>query len=138
MRLKLYKNIATSIPLKKIKQLFGEIYEAKQPGTVNLIFTDDKHMKQLNRQFRNIDKTTDVLSFNIEMNPAEDREVFGEIYISVKVATKQAKEYGATLKEEYLRLICHGFLHLLGYDHMKKKDAAVMQKAENHYLGLLD
>jgi len=137
VRLVIYKKVATSIPLKNIKRLFAELYEPEKPGIINIVFTDDKHMKQLNRHFRKLDKTTDVLSFNLEADPAGDREVFGEIYISVRVAQRQAKEYGASLKDEYLRLICHGFLHLLGYDHMKKKDAAVMEKAEKHYLGLL-
>lgn len=138
MRLKIYKEVATSVPLKKVKQLFAEIYGTKKSGTVNIVFTNDKQMKQLNAQFRKKDKTTDVLSFNIETDPVAEEQVFGEIYISVAVATKQAKEYETTLKEEYLRLICHGFLHLLGYDHIKKSDAVKMQSAEQHYLGMLN
>ena len=76
---------------------------------------------------------TDVLSFNIDEISQEDG-IFGEIYISVSAARKQAFSYGATLNEEILRLFCHGMLHLFGYDHMNKKDEKIMKEKENLFL----
>ena len=77
---------------------------------VNLI--DDKLMRRLNRKYRGIDKTTDVLSFEI----GEDG-ILGEVYISYPKAQRQAKEYNCSLGEELVRLVGHGSLHLLGYSH---------------------
>jgi len=78
-------------------------------------------------------QSTDVLSFNIDL-PEDTGNIFGEIYISVPTATRQAKRAGHSVLREYLRLSCHGLLHLFGYDHEKQSDAAVMLKRENHFL----
>ena len=133
----LYKDVPVTIPKKKLTVLFDSIFDdilgKKSVGTVNLVFTDDAKMKSLNKQFRQKNKTTDVLSFRIDNTESED-DVFGEIYISVKVATKQAAGYDAPLSEELMRLACHGLLHILGYDHIKIKDAVKMKAAEDYYL----
>lgn len=84
-----------------------------------MLLTDDREMRTLNREYRKKDKTTDVLSF-----PAEDGDErvkrsgpLGDLVISVPQAKRQAKEYQHSLDQELIRLIVHGFLHLLGYDH---------------------
>lgn len=91
----------------------------------SIIFIDDKEMKNLNQQYRHIDRTTDVLSFAFEdsMNIANNKcRMLGEIYISVDKAKEQAGEYGHAYLRELSFLMIHGFLHLLGYDHMTDED----------------
>lgn len=140
MKLKVFKEVSARVPSKKLEALFKAVIGAEKPGewtgTINLVFTGDSQMKKLNRQFRGLAKTTDVLSFNVDQ-PVSAESVFGEIYISVPTADKQAESYGGTFAEEYLRLACHGLLHLFGYDHIKQKDAAQMSEREEYYLGRL-
>jgi probable rRNA maturation factor len=83
-------------------------------SSATIAFVSDKTIRQLNRQFRSIDKPTDVLSF-----PAEDTNDLnlGDIAISADTAAAQAKENGLTFDEEVAQLILHGLLHLSGYDH---------------------
>ena len=83
-------------------------------STATIAFVSDKAIRQLNHQFRNVDKATDVLSF-----PADEPDKFnlGDIAISVETAARQAKENGLTFDEEVAQLILHGLLHLSGYDH---------------------
>ena len=84
----------------------------KPDSSATIAFLSDKSIRQLNRQFRGIDKATDVLSF-----PADDEANLGDIAISVDTAAAQAKENGLTFDEEVAQLILHGLLHLSGYDH---------------------
>ena len=83
-------------------------------ASATIAFVSDKTIRQLNRQFRGVDKATDVLSF-----PADDPDNsnLGDIAISVDTASAQAKENGLTFDEEVAQLILHGLLHLSGYDH---------------------
>jgi len=85
----------------------------KKDSSATIAFVSDKTIRQLNRQFRGVDKATDVLSF-----PAADEERnLGDIAISVETAAAQAKENGLTFDEEVAQLILHGLLHISGYDH---------------------
>ncbi|MCK4632153.1 MAG: rRNA maturation RNase YbeY [candidate division Zixibacteria bacterium] len=102
----------------------------------NLVFVSDRKMRILNRDYRKKDTTTDVLSFCIDDVAANDT-IFGEIYISVEQARRQATGYGATLNEEIVRLTCHGLLHLFGYDHKRKAETVLMQEKEQLYLNRL-
>ena len=81
-------------------------------SSTTIAFVSDKTIRKLNRQFRGVDKATDVLSF-----PAEEQLNLGDIAISVDTAAKQAKENGLRFDEEVAQLILHGLLHLSGYDH---------------------
>ena len=84
----------------------------KSESSATIAFVSDKRIRELNRQFRGVDKATDVLSF-----PAEERFNLGDIAVSVDTAALQAKENGLTLHREIAQLILHGLLHLCGYDH---------------------
>ena len=86
----------------------------KNDSSATIAFVSDKNIRGLNRQFRGVDKATDVLSF-----PAgdADKSNLGDIAISVETAARQAKENGLTFDEEVAQLILHGLLHLCGYDH---------------------
>ena len=95
---------------------------------LNVIFIDDEVMHEMNRNYRGIDRTTDVLSFALNDNKRIDTEinVLGDIYISIDKMKSQALEYGHSEKRELSFLTVHGILHLLGYDHMEKCDEEIM------------
>jgi len=103
---------------------------------VDVIFVDDGFMKKINREFTGRRKTTDVLSFGIKegKNMGVDYPGLGDIYVSLDQAKRQAREYRISLKEEASRLVIHGLLHLLGYDHKNKRQAKMMEKKEAAYL----
>ncbi len=95
----------------------------------SIILVNDDTIKKINKDYRKIDKITDVISFAFEDNndfKNNDIRVLGDIYISIPQMERQAKEYGNTIKRELSFLTIHGLLHLLGYDHMTKEDEKVM------------
>lgn len=103
-------------------------------GDVNVVFSDDKHLRQLNRDFRKINKPTDVLSFELGDPHHPKSKTLGEIYISIETAERQAVEAGHTLEAEVIHLAVHGVLHLLGYEHDTDPAFERMQFKENEYL----
>ncbi len=96
----------------------------------NLIIVDNEYIKYLNSTYRKIDRETDVITFALEDEDSvvlpSDVRILGDIYISLDKAKTQSAEYGHSLLRELSFLAVHGFYHLLGYDHMNKKDEAVM------------
>lgn len=138
LRLCVFRDAKTRLPLKKINAIFKQaVQEETKPdwrGSVNLVFTNDRLIRKLNRVHRKKDKATDVLSFSVDP-PVSSEAVFGEIYISCTTAKRQAKALGVDLVDEYVRLFCHGLLHLFGYDHIKSEDARVMRRREDRLLG---
>ena len=106
----------------------------KLKGVVfNIIFVDNKTIKKINKEYRNIDKETDVISFALE--DSKDIELdgvrlLGDIYISVDKIESQAKQYGHSKKREMAFLTIHGLLHLLGYDHQTKEEEKIMFKEQ--------
>lgn len=137
MKLQIFKEAGGRIPRKKLRELFELIVEEEaEPGgsaRVNLVITDNRNIRRLNRDFRKIDRATDVLSFNID-SQAEDDGTFGEIYISSAVADRQARENKIAFSDEIIRLFCHGLLHLFGYDHIRKADQRMMRSREEDCL----
>ncbi len=132
MEFAITKATATRVPRQRLQSLARAIGrgEKLRPGDrASLIFGSDNLLRQLNARWRDNDRPTDVLSF-----PFDDDGFLGEIYISVETAARQAVTYEATLSQEYLRLACHGCLHLLGYDHVVDSDAQRMRVAEQRYL----
>jgi probable rRNA maturation factor len=107
------------------------------PSTVSYILTEDTHSRQLNHAYRNIDKTTDVLSFELTDPIHPGNAYLGEVYISVDRAQQQAKNANRTLQEESTHLAVHGTLHLLGHKHDTDKGYKQMQKEEKKYLAFL-
>lgn len=108
----------------------------KVDSGVDVIFVDDKFMRQLNKKFTKRNRTTDVLSFGMRGGEPEAIEYpsLGDIYVSLDQAKRQAEEYGVGFEEEVERLVAHGLLHLLGYDHANKKEENIMRKKEEMYL----
>lgn len=136
MKLSMFKETPVRVPAARLRQLFDMVSSAEGPrqtGEVNLVFATDAGMRRLNLQYRGLDRTTDVLSFNLD-EPSDDEGIFGEVYISVARADRQAEEYGHGRYEEYLRLACHGFLHLFGYDHEAPTEQKRMQARESFFL----
>lgn len=105
-------------------------------GILNIVFVNDPYIQSLNRQYRDKNETTDVLSFSyLNTTDFPDTRLIGEIYISIDTAEKQAKDYGHDLQSELYKLFVHGFLHIFGYDHKKKEDYRVMEGLESEILG---
>lgn len=98
--------------------------------TFNLIIVDNDYIHELNKNYRHIDRETDVITFALEDDDSliipTDERILGDIYISIDKAISQAEEYGHSLLRELSFLAVHGFYHLLGYDHMTKEDEKVM------------
>ena len=117
--------------LSKLKEFLINVSKDEKLGNVifNVIIVDNDKIHEINKQYRNIDRETDVISFALEddksFNTTEVR-MLGDIYISIDRVRSQAKEYGHSFKRELYFLAIHGLLHLLGYDHMKEEDEKVM------------
>lgn len=96
----------------------------------NVIIINNEEIHKINKEYRGIDRSTDVISFALEdykdIKYENDYRVLGDIYISIDKVKEQAKEYGHSEKRELAFLAVHGLLHLLGYDHMEKEDEKVM------------
>jgi len=133
------QNIHPELKVKKkaLQLLVNEILKSeKEDLGVDLIFVDDKFMRQLNKRFTKRNKTTDVLSFGMRGGEPEAIEYssLGDIYVSLDQAKSQAVEYKAGFEEEVARLVAHGLLHLLGYDHKGKNEEGIMREKEEMYL----
>lgn len=102
---------------------------------LSVSFIGDRSMRELNREWRNIDRATDVLSFTQEGGP--DPTLLGDIVISLETAERQSARYGSTLHEEIKKLIVHGVLHLTGHDHKKKKEQEKMWEEEARLMLLI-
>ncbi|TDT51095.1 rRNA maturation RNase YbeY [Fonticella tunisiensis] len=120
---------------------------------LSVVLTDDAGIKEINREFRNIDKATDVLSFPMldfeegyydeedmdieDLNPDSGAVVLGDMVISLERAKSQSEEYGHTFEREVAYLTVHSILHLLGYDHEREEDRLIMRSKEEEILGRL-
>lgn len=104
-------------------------YEKIKNVIFNIIIVDNNYIHKLNKEYRGIDQPTDVISFALEDNAdliQSNLRVLGDIYISIDKVYEQAKEYGHSNLREICFLMIHGFLHLLGYDHMEEAEEKVM------------
>ena len=126
-----YLNDVLSYAIKKLKV---------DNSYFNIIFIDDEEMHKMNKEYRGIDKTTDVLSFALNDNKRIDTpvNVLGDIFISIPKMIEQSKEYNHSEKRELSFLAVHGLLHLLGYDHMNKDDEIKMFGLQEEILNELN
>ena len=141
-----YRKVAEDVIDKAL-----EVEEFPYEVEVSLVLTDDAAIHELNKQFREMDRSTDVLSFPMMDYPApgdfslldlsatseNDELILGDIVISVDHVLAQAKEYGHSRKREYAFLIAHSMLHLMGYDHMTPDEATLMEEKQSYILDLL-
>ena len=107
--------------------------EKVENAIFSIILVDEKEIQKINKEYRGIDKITDVISFAFEDNANvvyNDIRILGDIYVCIPRMIDQAKEYGHSEKRELSFLIVHGLLHLLGYDHQTKEDEEIMFKKQ--------
>ncbi len=112
-------------------------YEKLNNLEFSIIIVDNEKIHELNKNFRGIDRPTDVITFALEDNedfPEMETRVLGDIYISLDKAKGQAIEYGHSFLRELAFLSVHGFLHLLGYDHMKEDEEKIMFSKQEEIL----
>ena len=108
---------------------------------LNIVIVDNEKIREINKEYRNKDAVTDVISFAFEEVKDvnyEDVRFLGEIYISYERCKEQAKDYGHSVRREFCYLAVHGLLHLLGYDHMTEEDKKVMRALEEEILNEYD
>ncbi len=107
----------------------------------NIIIINNERIQEINKEYRNKDAVTDVISFAFEESDNikyENIRFLGEIYISYERCKSQAQEYGHSIERELCYLSIHGLLHLLGYDHMEEEDKKVMRALEEEILSEYD
>lgn len=123
-----------------------EVLSIKENYEVDVSLLDEESIHEINRDYRGVDRPTDVISFAFNddksslgaINSPDFPKMLGEILICYPIARAQAEEYGHSLKRELAFLFLHGLLHLLGYDHMKKEDEEVMFALQDRILSLLE
>lgn len=127
---------------RKIIETASELLSIEDDIELSVIFVDDEKIHEINRDYRNIDRSTDVISFALEDNEqyyleGMPREL-GDIFISIDHAKLQAQEYGHSFYRELCFLFTHGLLHLLGFDHMEENDEKEMFALQNQILNVLE
>ena len=142
------ENLEEEKLIEKVVSTVLEMEQIKKKLDVYITLTNNENIRKINAEHRQIDKTTDVLSFpmfdraEIDSLKVEDEEEFedilGDIIVSVEKVREQAEEYGHSFERELAYLVTHGMLHLLGYDHMIEEEKVVMRKREEEILGALE
>ena len=148
-----YKEIEEKVEYQKtIQKVLEKCFEEEKmidsKLMITIILTNAEKIKEINKQFRNIDKATDVLSFPmferdelenlIKNKQFKHEDVLGDIIISIPKVEEQAKEYGHSFERELSYMIVHGFYHLMGYDHIKEEDKQKMRAKEEKILNQLN
>ena len=131
--------------IEKIKDIIIECldYEGYDDNyEVSLSFVDNKEIHELNREYRGVDRVTDVLSFPLLSDDFEDVELeeesLGDIVVSLERALEESIEYNHSFEREVCFLICHSMFHLLGYDHDTDENTKEMREKEEHILNKLN
>lgn len=122
--------------IKDLLTIISKEEHVEDSHVISFILVNNDEIHKINKEYRNIDRPTDVISF-AAIDSVPDRSLpfeLGDIYISVDKVKEQAKEYGHSEKREFSFLVTHGMLHLLGYDHMKSEDEKIMFSHQDHIL----
>lgn len=141
---------AKDIPVQKLADAVYKTLKQKEKLYAEFLIVDEEEIRRLNRDFRGVDKVTDVLSFpsmdNIrgaavtiigheeEFDDDMNALFIGSVVLCLTRAKEQAAEYGHSLLREETYLLCHGLLHLMGYDHIRDEDKAEMRKLEDEIM----
>lgn len=151
----LFENNQTQYETDQIMKLIESVVETalkaenkREKCQVSIMLVDDMQIREINREYRGIDKATDVLSFPMldggedegisDMDLDTGELVLGDIVISLNRADEQSKEYGHSFEREVAYLTAHGMLHLLGYDHENEDERKIMRDREEAILGALN
>ncbi len=135
-----------------VKKVFNTCFEEEglqdSKLYITVTFTNPENIQSINKEYRNIDKPTDVLSFpmfqkeeldkKIKEKDFQYQDILGDIVISIPKVEEQAKEYGHSFERELSYMLVHGFYHLMGYDHMEEEDKKEMRTKEENILKTLD
>ncbi len=142
--------------VKRVVEACLDYEECPYEAEVSVLFTDDEEIRRINKEFRNIDNPTDVLSFPTNeydtpgdfskledtiadcFHPETGEVLLGDIVISVDRAKFQAKEYGHSIEREVAFLTAHSMFHLFGYDHMEEDERLRMEEKQNNVLANLN
>ncbi len=128
-----HKNIGKN-KIRNAAAAAAELLDLKD-ASITIIISSDQYIRKINREFRGHDEPTDIISFSNRDNPfpgVDDTcEEIGDIYISIERADRQSVEYRVPIQDEMKRLIVHGILHLVGYDHERSdEDEEIMLRKE--------
>ena len=132
---------------KVLEQCFKQEKLENSKLYVSITLTNPENIHKINKEYRNVDRETDVLSFpmfekneidqKIKNNNFEHEDVLGDIVISIEKVKGQAVEYGHSFEREFAYMLVHGFYHLMGYDHIEEKDKKEMRQKEEIVLDKL-
>ena len=128
--------------LEKLLDYAREKEEIENDAELSITIVDNETIQEINKQYRDKDQPTDVISFALEEHGEEEIEIrgdnlprhLGDIIISIEKVNEQANEYGHSFNRELGFLAVHGFLHLLGYDHMTTEEEKEMMERQDHLL----
>lgn len=133
---------------KVLSKCFEEEKITNSKLNITITLTTPKNIQKINKEYRNVDRATDVLSFpmfekeelkiKIEHEEYEHEDILGDIIISIEKVEEQAKEYGHSFDRELSYMVVHGFYHLMGYDHIEEKDKKDMRVKEDKILNDLN
>ena len=137
---KLYEKLIEKV----LTKCFEEEHLENSHLCITVTLTNPENIREINKEYRNIDRSTDVLSFpmfekeeldeKIKKNDFEHEDMLGDIIISIERVEEQAKEYGHSFERELSYMLVHGFYHLMGYDHIKEEDKLKMRPKEEKVL----
>ncbi len=129
---------------KVIEKCYKEENLLESKLIITITLTNNENIKIINKEYRNIDRATDVLSFPMFEKEDLDKkiknkdflheDILGDIIISVEKVREQAEEYGHSFERELSYMVVHGFYHLMGYDHMEEEEKVEMRKKEDKIL----
>ena len=129
---------------KVLKTCFKEEKLEQKKLYVNVVLTNPENIRKINKEHRNIDKETDVLSFpmfekeELENIKTISEDILGDIVVSIERVKKQSIEYNHSFERELAYMIVHGFYHIMGYDHMEEEEKKVMRQKEETILKILN
>ena len=137
---KQYENLINNV----LEKCFEEEDLKDKKLYINVLLTNPENIRKINKEYRNIDSETDVLSFpmfekkELENIFNQNEDILGDIVVSIERVKKQAVEYGHSFERELSYMIVHGFYHIMGYDHIEEDDKKIMRKKEENILQKLD
>ena len=111
-------------------------HQSCQYSFVELVYVDEAEILRINKEFLERDYITDIISFRYDEDDS-NTEVEGTLYCCAQRIQEQAKEYSDSIRQEFLRVIIHGLIHLIGYDDQTPEEKAEMTRLENHFLSLI-
>lgn len=137
----IYNELLEEFPYEDIiKKIVSKALEKEniEKASCSIIIVDNSYIHKLNKEYRKIDRITDVISFALEDDKSmvipDGIRLLGDVYISLEKALEQAKEYGHSLERELCFLAIHGVYHLLGYNHETKEESEIMFKKQEEVL----